>query len=75
MTRIAWTAARSVGSGGRVSMSRQWLRWMGVASGIRLARGTYKVLVTVQPPTMMRMEAALNKWLKPVQAVFTFEVK
>jgi hypothetical protein len=42
---------------------------------VRLARATYKVLVTVRPPTMMRMEAALNKWLQPVQAEFTFDVK
>lgn len=31
--------------------------------------------INVQPPTMMRHEEAISKWLKPVQAVFTFEVK
>ncbi len=42
---------------------------------VTLEKGRYAVIVDVAPPTMMRMEESLNKWLKPVWAKFQFEAK
>lgn len=43
-------------------------------ANVRLAHGTYRVTVKVQPPALMRVGEALNKWLKPVTAEFRFTV-
>ncbi|MFQ5875778.1 MAG: iron transporter [Dehalococcoidia bacterium] len=42
---------------------------------VTLKKGKYEAVIDIAPPTMMRMEESLNKWLKPVQARFQFEVK
>ena len=42
---------------------------------IRLEPGKYQLILTVEPPTLMRVEGAINKWLRPIQAKFSFDVK
>ncbi len=42
---------------------------------VSLKKGKYEVTIDVSPPTIMRMEKSLNKWLKPVKTKFRFEVK
>ena len=42
---------------------------------VTLKKGKYEAIIDVAPSTMMRMEESLNKWMKPVQAKFQFEVK
>ncbi len=35
----------------------------------------YDLIVKVGPPSLMRVEGAINKWLKPIQAKFAFDLK
>jgi uncharacterized protein involved in high-affinity Fe2+ transport len=42
---------------------------------VTLTKGKYEITIDVSPPTLMRMEESLNKWLKPVKTKFQFEVK
>ena len=41
---------------------------------IRLEPGEYELILTVEPPTLMRVEGAIDKWLEPIEAKFTFVV-
>ena len=42
---------------------------------IFLEPGTYDLVITVEPPTAMRVEGSIDKWLEPAEASFVFEVK
>lgn len=42
---------------------------------IFLEPGEYDLVITVEPPTLMRIEGAIDKWLTPVEARFVFDVK
>lgn len=44
-------------------------------ANIFLKPGKYDLIVKVGPPSLMRVEGALNKWLKPIQAKFAFQVQ
>ncbi len=44
-------------------------------ANLKLAPGKYDLVVRVNPPTLMRMEGAMNKWVKPIEAKFTLTVK
>ncbi len=43
-------------------------------ANVKLGKGSYTASVKVQPPTLMREGEGLNRWLKPVQATFAFQV-
>lgn len=42
---------------------------------VTLPKGKYELTIDVSPPSIMRMEESINKWLKPVKTKFRFEVK
>ncbi len=44
-------------------------------ANIFLKPGKYDLIVKVGPPSLMRVEGAINKWLKPIQAKFAFDLK
>ena len=44
-------------------------------ANIFLKPGKYDLIVKVGPPSLMRVEGAINKWLKPIQAKFAFQVQ
>ncbi len=44
-------------------------------ANIFLKPGKYDLIVKVEPPSLMRVEGAINKWLKPIQAKFAFQVQ
>ena len=44
-------------------------------TNIFLKAGKYDLIIKVGPPGLMRIESALDKWLKPIQAKFAFRVQ
>jgi len=44
-------------------------------ANIFLKPGKYDMIVKVGPPRLMRVEGAINKWMKPIQAKFSFRVQ
>jgi len=43
-------------------------------ANIFLKPGKYDLIIKVGPPRVMRVEGAINKWLKPIQAKFAFDL-
>ena len=44
-------------------------------TNVFLKPGKYDLAITVEPPSVMRIEGGFDKWLKPIQANFSFQVQ